>query len=131
MRTNQPLAAVALYLETVREMLANHAGGVRLLRSVMHDAANETLRAGHIVRRLRDFVARGEVEKSLHDLSEVVSEASHLAWSAPASRAFATSSSSIPPRRRFWSTGSRSSRCGQSDAQRHRGDGQLRSATSG
>ncbi|MBL7373669.1 PAS domain-containing sensor histidine kinase, partial [Escherichia coli] len=30
-------------------------------------------------RRLRDFVARGEVDKSLHDLPQVVAEASELA----------------------------------------------------
>lgn len=77
---NQPLAAVALYLETIRDMLAEQDGEpFASLRSVMDDAAQETLRAGHIVRRLRDFVARGEVDKSLHDLQQVVAEASHLA----------------------------------------------------
>jgi two-component system sensor kinase FixL len=77
---NQPLAAVALYLETIRDMLAvqNDEPFVSL-RSVMDDAAQETLRAGHIVRRLRDFVARGEVDKSLHDLPQVITEASQLA----------------------------------------------------
>lgn len=77
---NQPLAAVALYLETIRDILEEQEGDSSAsLRSVMDDAAQETLRAGHIVRRLRDFVARGEVEKSLHDLPQLVSEASHLA----------------------------------------------------
>lgn len=77
---NQPLAAVALYLETIRDMLAEQDGEPFVsLGSVMDDAAQETLRAGHIVRRLRDFVARGEVDKSLHDLQQVVAEASQLA----------------------------------------------------
>ncbi|OZA58306.1 MAG: PAS domain-containing sensor histidine kinase, partial [Sphingomonadales bacterium 39-62-4] len=73
---NQPLAAVALYLETIRDMLAVQDDEPFVsLRSVMDDAAQETLRAGHIVRRLRDFVARGEVDKSLHDLPQVITEA--------------------------------------------------------
>ncbi|MCW1431930.1 PAS domain S-box protein [Novosphingobium sp. JCM 18896] len=77
---NQPLAAVALYLETIRDMLDEQDGEpFASLRSVMDDAAQETLRAGHIVRRLRDFVARGEVDKNLHDLPQVIAEACQLA----------------------------------------------------
>ena len=77
---NQPLAAVALYLETIRDMLDERDDEPFVsLRSVMDDAAQETLRAGHIVRRLRDFVARGEVDKSLHELPQVIAEASQLA----------------------------------------------------
>lgn len=77
---NQPLAAVSLYLETIRDMLAKEEGEpFVLLRSVMDDAAQETLRAGHILRRLRDFVARGEVQMSLVDLPQLIAEASQLA----------------------------------------------------
>ena len=77
---NQPLAAVALYLETIRDMLDERDDEPFVsLRSLMDDAAQETLRAGHIVRRLRDFVARGEVDKSLHELPRVIAEASQLA----------------------------------------------------
>lgn len=77
---NQPLAAVALYLETIRDMLNDRDDEPFVsLRSVVDDAAQEALRAGHIVRRLRDFVARGEVDKSLHDLPQVIAEASQLA----------------------------------------------------
>jgi two-component system sensor kinase FixL len=32
---------------------------------------------GQIVRRLREFVARGEVEKSVEDLPALIEEASH------------------------------------------------------
>src|SRR5690606_17206825 len=39
----------------------------------------EALRAGHIVRRLREFVSRGEVEKSVEDLPRLIDEASKLA----------------------------------------------------
>jgi two-component system, LuxR family, sensor kinase FixL len=42
-------------------------------------AAEQALWAGRIVRRLRDFVARGETEKRLEDLPRLVDEASTLA----------------------------------------------------
>lgn len=77
---NQPLAAVALYLETVRDLLEDLEGErFADLRNVMNDAAQETLRAGHIVRRLRDFVARGEVDKSLVAVPGLIDEAGQLA----------------------------------------------------
>ncbi|QJU58265.1 PAS domain S-box protein [Sphingomonas sp. AP4-R1] len=77
---NQPLAAVALYLETVRDLFEElEDERFADLRAVMNDAAQETLRAGHIVRRLRDFVARGEVDKNLVAVPGLIEEAGQLA----------------------------------------------------
>jgi two-component system sensor kinase FixL len=71
---NQPLTAVANYLETTRDLLVDpDPETVAMVREALEDAARESLRAGHIVRRLRDFVARGEVEKRM------IEEASALA----------------------------------------------------
>ena len=42
-------------------------------------AAAEALRAGDIIRRLRDFVARGETERTIESLPKLVEEASALA----------------------------------------------------
>jgi two-component system sensor kinase FixL len=42
-------------------------------------AAAEALRAGDIIRRLRDFVARGETERAVESLPKLVEEASALA----------------------------------------------------
>jgi two-component system sensor kinase FixL len=42
-------------------------------------AADEALRAGQIIRRLRDFVARGETERSIESLPKLIEEASALA----------------------------------------------------
>jgi two-component system sensor kinase FixL len=50
-----------------------------MIRDALEDAAKEAIRAGQIVRRLREFVARGEVEKSVEDLPQLVEEASQLA----------------------------------------------------
>ena len=45
----------------------------------MDKAAEQALRAGQIIRRLRDFVARGESERRVEDVTKLVEEASALA----------------------------------------------------
>lgn len=45
----------------------------------MDKAAEQSLRAGQIIRRLRDFVARGESERRVESLKKLVEEASALA----------------------------------------------------
>ncbi len=73
---NQPITAVVNYVQAVKGLLAgSRARDAPMIRDALEDAASEALRAGHIVRRLRDFVARGEVEKTVEDLSAVVGEA--------------------------------------------------------
>src|SRR3546814_14628543 len=42
-------------------------------------AATESRRAGDIIRRLRDFVARGETERAVESLPKLVQEATALA----------------------------------------------------
>lgn len=77
---NQPLTAIANYLETTRDLVDGEGDIPRnILHEALTEAANETLRAGYIVRRLRDFVARGEVEKTVEDLPRLVDEAGKLA----------------------------------------------------
>ena len=77
---NQPLTAVANYLEAGRDVM--RAGGPdagALAAEAMEEAAREALRAGSIVRRLRDFVQRGELEQRPEMLAQLVEEASRLA----------------------------------------------------
>lgn len=77
---NQPLTAIANYLEAGRDLIdSGQADGARAcLREAMDEAAREALRAGQIVRRLRDFVARGETERGAHDLSALIGESTRL-----------------------------------------------------
>jgi two-component system sensor kinase FixL len=76
---NQPITAVTNYVEAVRDLLAEpRLDDMPLIREALDDAAKEALRAGHIVRRLRDFVARGEVEKTAEKLPPLISEAAVL-----------------------------------------------------
>lgn len=76
---NQPITAVANYVEGVRELLANpDPNDLPMMREALADAANEAMRAGHIVRRLRDFVARGDLEKRLENLTILINESAVL-----------------------------------------------------
>jgi len=50
-----------------------------MIREAMDKAAEQSLRAGEIIRRLRDFVARGETERRIESLKKLLEEASALA----------------------------------------------------
>ena len=77
---NQPLTAIANYLESARDLLKEpDPERLALVREAVDEGAAEALRAGHIVRRLRDFVPRGEVEKKVENLPQLIDEAARLA----------------------------------------------------
>lgn len=77
---NQPLTAIASYGEAAEEMLEGEAQpDPALLREAFSEIAAQSIRAGAIVRRLREFVARGELAKSVEDLPKLINEASALA----------------------------------------------------
>ena len=50
-----------------------------MAREAMDRAAEQALRAGQIIRRLREFVARGESERQVENLIKLIEEASALA----------------------------------------------------
>jgi two-component system, LuxR family, sensor kinase FixL len=77
---NQPLAAIANYMKGSRRLLENRQDqSLSLLRDAMEKAADQAMRAGDIIRRLRDFVSRGESERRVEDLKKLIEEASALA----------------------------------------------------
>jgi two-component system, LuxR family, sensor kinase FixL len=53
--------------------------GAVTLRGAMDKAAEQALRAGQIIRRLRDFVARGESDRRVENVKKLIEEASALA----------------------------------------------------
>jgi two-component system sensor kinase FixL len=77
---NQPLSAIANYLRGARRLLdrADPADRPRL-EDALDKAADQALRAGEVIRRLRDFMGRGEIERQPEPLSKIVEEASALA----------------------------------------------------
>jgi two-component system sensor kinase FixL len=77
---NQPLSAIANYLKGSRRLIAARDDPESLrLKGALDKAAEQALRAGDIIRRLRDFVARGETETQVENLSKLIEEASALA----------------------------------------------------
>jgi len=77
---NQPLTAISNYLKGCQRLLERMEGEQALvLRTAVGKAADQALRAGHIIRRLRDFVARGESERHVESLPKLIEDASTLA----------------------------------------------------
>jgi two-component system sensor kinase FixL len=77
---NQPLSAIANYLKGAKRMLASRTmPDLGVLREALDEAGDQALRAGDIIRRLRDFVARGETETRVESLSKLLEEAGALA----------------------------------------------------
>jgi len=68
---NQPLTAITNYLKGCHRLLERLEGeSVAVLREALDQAAEQALRAGNIIRRLREFVARGEGERRVESLIE-------------------------------------------------------------
>ncbi|MDH2356340.1 PAS domain S-box protein [Bradyrhizobium sp. SSUT112] len=76
---NQPLAAISNYMKGSRRLLAGSSDpNTPKIESALDRAAEQALRAGEIIRRLRDFVSGGESEKRMESLSKLVAEARAL-----------------------------------------------------
>ena len=76
---NQPLSAMANYLKGSLRLLDAAPTPQDRLRDAIQKAGDQALRAGDIIRRLRDFVARGETERRVESLPKLIEEASALA----------------------------------------------------
>lgn len=76
---NQPLSAIANYLRGSVRLLGAEEIPRERLTEALEKASEQTLRAGEIIRRLRDFVSRGETERRLESLPKLIEEAGALA----------------------------------------------------
>jgi two-component system sensor kinase FixL len=77
---NQPLTAIANYLKGCRRILQCMEGDqVPMLREAVNQAADQAIRAGQVIRHLREFVSRGEGERHIENLPKLIEEASALA----------------------------------------------------
>src|SRR4029077_11229654 len=69
----QPLSAIANYMKGSRRLLEDRSDEQSaLVRDALEKAAEQSLRAGQIIRRLRDFVARGESERRIESIKKLV-----------------------------------------------------------
>jgi two-component system sensor kinase FixL len=77
---NQPLSAISNYVKGSRRMLETAVDERSIqLRDALQAAGDQATRAGQIIRRLRDFVSRGESEPRFENVSTLIEEASALA----------------------------------------------------
>ena len=77
---NQPLSAIANYLQGSKRLMQNSTDErAPMVMEAMGKAAEQAVRAGQVIQRLRDFVARGETEKRIESISKLIEEATALA----------------------------------------------------
>ncbi|RYY29428.1 MAG: PAS domain S-box protein [Sphingomonadales bacterium] len=74
---NQPLSATANFLAAAT-MLIERGEDIDRIGELLGMANDQTLRAGEIIRRLRAFMARGEVEVRLESVEQTVRDAVEL-----------------------------------------------------
>jgi two-component system sensor kinase FixL len=76
---NQPLSAGANYVQGSLRLLNQSPINAPLIREALGQAGEQMLRAGDIIRRLRDFVAKGETDRRIEFLPQLLEEAGALA----------------------------------------------------
>ncbi|WP_187973294.1 two-component system sensor histidine kinase NtrB [Aquibium microcysteis] len=77
---NQPLSAIANYAQGCTRLLRSAEDGPSLrVREALDEIARQSLRAGQIIRHLREFVMRGDTDKQAEDIRKMVEEAGALA----------------------------------------------------
>jgi two-component system sensor kinase FixL len=76
---NQPLAAIATYAQACDRLLAGPRTEVAAVQDALRQISGQALRAGEIIRRLRQLVSERRTEHRPEDLNDVVHEAAALA----------------------------------------------------
>jgi two-component system, LuxR family, sensor kinase FixL len=77
---NQPLSAITNYIKGSQRLLQDRSDeSAKRLRGALDKAAEQALRAGQIIRRLREFVLRGDTERRVESIVKLIEEASALA----------------------------------------------------
>lgn len=77
---NQPLTAIANYMEAGRDLLAKPELDRELLAEALNESAAQALRAGDIIRSLREFIKRGDSSRQPEPLRAVLAEGTALAF---------------------------------------------------
>ena len=72
---NQPLTAVTNYLQGLKRLLGGGKIDSSKVIEVIDRAVEQAARAGQVIRRLREFVAKGETDRRSENLNTVVEEA--------------------------------------------------------
>jgi two-component system sensor kinase FixL len=76
---NQPLTATANYVKAAQRLIEAAKPDLARIRQALTLAAQQTMRSGEIIRHLRGFVTRGEVDRRPEPIGKLIEEASALA----------------------------------------------------
>lgn len=77
---NQPLSAISNYLKGARRMISAQSIAVpQPVLDALGKAADQAIRAGEVIRHMRDFVRNRETERKAENISKLIDEASALA----------------------------------------------------
>jgi two-component system, LuxR family, sensor kinase FixL len=80
---NQPLSAMTNYLRGSRRLLQGISDPkAAMIGDALGKAAEQSLRAGAVIQRLREFVARGETDRRVESVKRIVEETVALALAA-------------------------------------------------
>jgi two-component system sensor kinase FixL len=97
---NQPLTAVSNYLEGAQGLLDNPTEEtLALIKEALSAATKQSVRAGQIVKRLRDYVSNGKIETVPVNVETVIAEAvslSKLGMEGPLPRVIAKVENELP-----------------------------------
>jgi two-component system sensor kinase FixL len=76
---NQPLSAITSYLRGAATLLKSEQVDKARIVDALDRGATQAMRAGDIIKRLREFVAKGETEHTLENPAVLMEEAAALA----------------------------------------------------
>jgi len=80
---NQPLAAIANFSKAAQLLLTESTPtAVAQAREALNNVSEQAIRAGIIIRRIRDFVERGDSEKAEEKIATIIDETMALAAAA-------------------------------------------------
>ena len=77
---NQPLTAISNYLLAARQLVQRGPENAERASEIIGKSIDQAMRAGQIIRQLRSFVQKREVERAPAEIEKVVDEASALAF---------------------------------------------------
>jgi two-component system sensor kinase FixL len=77
---NQPLTAISNYLLAARQLVQRGPEHAERASEIIGKSIDQAMRAGQIIRQLRSFVQKREVERAPAEIDKVVDEASALAF---------------------------------------------------
>ena len=76
---NQPLTAASNFMKGCLILVKRQPTDTARLEEMISQGADQALRAGQIIRRLRDFVSKGEADRRIEALPQLLEEAGALA----------------------------------------------------